>query len=79
MCVSVCVCMCVCGCVTLFPWRSGREHFSEDNNKLERSYKTLGMAYSPVNVPRKFGFGLLWGFKDHAVMVPLQSKGMSYE
>lgn len=36
---------------TMFPWRSGPENVSEDNNKLKLSYKTVGTAYSPINVP----------------------------
>lgn len=35
----------------MFPWRSGPENVSEDNNKLKLSYKTVGTAYSPINVP----------------------------
>lgn len=48
------------------PWHSGHENFSEDNNKLKLSYKTVGTAYSPINVLPE-GFEVFFSFKENLV------------
>lgn len=63
---SLCHCVRLCGFVTMFPWRSGHENVSEDNNKVKLSYKTVGTAYSPINVPPE-GFEFFFCFKENLV------------